>query len=259
MAQRSPAPVWINVEYLSAEAYVERSHGLPSPQRNGLNKWFFYPGFNARTGGLLREPGLDAQRRAFDRIAWLAGQGLQQRPGERVVSLFCYDNPRLNELLDELAHKPTLLLATPGYAQAQLRRQPARPGLRVHELAYTDQAGFDRMLWASELNFVRGEDSLVRALWAGAPLVWQIYPQDDQAHAVKLQAMLECLDAAAEMAPRIAAVWWAWNQLGTGPWPGLPDLGAWAQQAHAWRARLLAQDDLVTQLLGFAASRGQTG
>jgi uncharacterized repeat protein (TIGR03837 family) len=193
----------------------------------------------------------------FDRIAWLAGQGLLLRPGERVVSLFCYDNPRLGELLDELARKPTLLLATPGYAQAQLRLQGAREGLRVHELAFTDQAGFDRMLWASELNFVRGEDSLVRALWAGVPFVWQIYPQHDQAHAGKLQAMLECLDAPVELAHRLAALWWAWNQLGSAPWPGLPDLQAWALQAQAWRARLLAQDDLVTQLLGFAANRMQ--
>ena len=49
MAQRTPAPCWINLEYLSAEAYVERSHGLPSPQlagpAAGLRKWFFYPGF----------------------------------------------------------------------------------------------------------------------------------------------------------------------------------------------------------------------
>jgi uncharacterized repeat protein (TIGR03837 family) len=259
MAQRSPAPVWINLEYLSAEPYVERSHGLPSPQRNGLTKWFFYPGFTARTGGLLREPGLDAQRLAFDRSAWLAAQGVSLRAGERVVSLFCYDNPRIPALLDELAQSPTLLLATPGYAQAQLRAQPARAGLRVHELPYTDQGGFDRMLWASELNFVRGEDSLVRALWAGAPFVWQIYPQDDQAHAVKLQALLEWLAAPAAWAPQLAATWWAWNQLGSSPWPALPELDAWASQARLWRTSLQAQDDLVTQLLRFAATRLQAG
>jgi len=53
MAQRRP--VWINLEYLSAEPYVERSHGLPSPRPEGM-KWFFYPGFTPATGGLLREP-----------------------------------------------------------------------------------------------------------------------------------------------------------------------------------------------------------
>ncbi|HSM21456.1 MAG TPA: elongation factor P maturation arginine rhamnosyltransferase EarP, partial [Rubrivivax sp.] len=93
MVRRRAAPVWINLEYLSAEAFVERSHGLPSPQRNGLVKWFYFPGFTARTGGLLREPGLMEVRCAVDGSAWLAGRGIHVQPGERVASLFCYDNP----------------------------------------------------------------------------------------------------------------------------------------------------------------------
>jgi len=50
-------PVWINLEYLSAEAYVERCHGLASPVMSGpgkgQTKWFFYPGFTDKTGGLI--------------------------------------------------------------------------------------------------------------------------------------------------------------------------------------------------------------
>ena len=38
---------WINLEYLSAEPYAQRSHGLPSPVVSGpgagLTKHFFYP------------------------------------------------------------------------------------------------------------------------------------------------------------------------------------------------------------------------
>jgi uncharacterized repeat protein (TIGR03837 family) len=66
MATRAPAPAWINLEYLSAEEYVERSHRLPSPQLagpgRGLTKHFFYPGFTEATGGLIREPDLAARR-----------------------------------------------------------------------------------------------------------------------------------------------------------------------------------------------------
>jgi uncharacterized repeat protein (TIGR03837 family) len=253
MQARRPAPVWINLEYLSAESYVERCHGLPSPQRNGLMKWFFYPGFTARTGGLIREPGLTASRRAFDRHAWLAGLGLQLQPGERVVSLFCYENPRLPDLLDDLARLPTLLLATPGQAQEQLARQAARPGLRIHALPWLDQPGYDHLLWSCDLNFVRGEDSLVRALWAGAPLVWQIYPQHDGAHAAKLQALLDWMQAS----PAQAAVWAAWNGLCPGPWPGLAEAAAWADQARNWGVRLQQRADLVTELLGFVESRAE--
>lgn len=270
-ASRSQPPVWINLEYLSAESYVERSHGLPSPQASGLTKWFFYPGFNERTGGLLREPALMAQRNAFDRHAWLAQQGLRLRPGERVVSLFCYDNPRLPALLDTLATEPTLLLLTPGFAQSQVRAlMPAtrqRGTLRTHALPWLSQAGYDRVLWASDLNFVRGEDSLVRALWAGAPCVWQIYPQADGAHAAKLQAMLEAMQAS----PAMAALWSAWNSLSDAQGlelPGLtqltepPDLRPtslngmpWALAAREFRQRLLGQRDLATQLCAFVAGK----
>jgi uncharacterized repeat protein (TIGR03837 family) len=249
MAQRKPAPVWLNVEYLSAESYVERSHQLPSPQRNGLTKWFFYPGFTPRTGGLLREPGLMARQASFDRAAWLAAQGLHLRAGERVVSLFCYENARIPELLDDLAREPTLLLLTPGFAQAQVAQGQGL--LRTHALPWLDQPGYDHLLWSCDLNFVRGEDSLVRALWAGAPCVWQIYPQHDGVHAAKLQAWLDWAGVPTE----VAATWQAWNGLRIGPWPALPKLQPWHEQALALRARLLAQGDLATQLQAFVTAK----
>jgi uncharacterized repeat protein (TIGR03837 family) len=255
MAACPRPPVWINLEYLSAESYVERSHGLPSPQACGITKWFFYPGFTERTGGLLREPSLMAQRDTFDRHAWLAQQGLHLRPGERVVSLFCYENPQIQVLLDALGTEPTLVLLTPGFAQQQVHAlpslQPRRDALRTHDLAWLSQPGYDRLLWASDLNFVRGEDSLARALWAGAPCVWQIYPQDDGAHAVKLQAMLETMRAS----PAVAALWWAWNGLAGTALPALPASTPWAQASREFRQRLLGQSDLATQLRAFVTGK----
>ena len=253
MARRPAAPVWLNLEYLSGEAYVERSHGLPSPQPNGLRKWFFYPGFTPRTGGLLRERDLDQRQRAFDREAWLQAQGLTRQAGERVVTLFCYDNPALPALLHSLAGQPTLLLLTPGAAQTQVTRAPT--GVRVARLPWLTQTGFDELLWASDLNFVRGEDSLVRALWAGLPFVWQAYPQHDGAHAAKLQALAEQL----HLLPEVARLWQAWNGL-HGPWPGLPPLQpAWQAQAQAAARRLREQPDLASQLLAFVGARQAAG
>ena len=250
MARRAAPPVWINLEYLSAETYVERSHGLPSPQRNGLTKWFYFPGFTARTGGLLREPDLAARRAAFDRDAWLHARGLARRPGERVVALFCYDNPTVPALLQDLAQAPTLLLLTPGAARRQVTRTPAT--VRAHALPWLSQPDFDALLWSSDINFVRGEDSLVRAIWAGAPFVWQAYPQDDGAHAGKVQALLERMQAGATL----ASAWSAWNGLG-GAWPGVRALDA--ASFAPLRASLLAQDGLVTQLLSFVASHSRQG
>jgi uncharacterized repeat protein (TIGR03837 family) len=249
MAAQQPSPVWLNLEYLSAEDYVERSHGLPSPQRNGLTKWFFFPGFTGRTGGLLREPGLAARRAAFDRDAWLAAQGAPRRHGERVVVLFCYLNPAIAALLQALAHEPTLLLLTPGPAQQQVQAAP--PGVRLHRLPWLSQTDFDHLLWAGDLNFVRGEDSLVRALWAGAPFVWQIYPQQDLAHHAKLEALLRRMDAG----PEVAALWRAWNGIDGGMVSALPALAPWRQSLQAWRQGVLAQPDLASQLLAFAHDR----
>lgn len=269
MALRQPAPVWINLEYLSAEPYVERSHRLRSPQFSGpaagLDKWFFYPGFTARTGGLLREPGLMAEQTAFDREAWLAGLGLQRMAGERVVTLFCYDNPALPALLDELSAQPCLLLVTSGAAARQVQAllgPDLRQGrLRAHLLPLLSQPEFDRLLWASDLNLVRGEDSLVRAQWAGKPFIWQVYPQHDEAHAAKLEAFLDLYLAAAPdaLAACTRALWRAWNGLQAAP---AQALGAWRlleqgqETATQWREQLLIHADLSRQLQSFVANPG---
>lgn len=256
-AMRDLPPLWINLEYLSAEDYVERSHRLPSPQMSGpgagLTKWFFYPGFTPRTGGLLREPGLMAARQAFDRDAWFAAQGIARRDGERVVTLFCYDGAPLKPLAARLAAQPTLLLLTPGPAQrmaAQAWPEGPPAGLRLHALPWLTQDDFDRLLWSGDLNFVRGEDSFVRAQWAGVPFVWHIYPQSDGAHASKLQAFLDRLGPP----PAARQLWHAWNGLGHWPvrWPPMP---AWQQACVDWREHLLDQEDLTSQLLGFVAEK----
>jgi len=264
MAQAERAPVWINLEYLSAESYVERSHRLPSPQMGGpgagLTKWFFYPGFTPATGGLLREHDLPGRQMRFDPARWLAGHGVARRPGERIVSLFCYDNPALPGLLDELAQAPTLLLATTGLASSQVKRMLGtglqRGQLRAVVLPRLTQSDYDHLLWASDLNFVRGEDSFVRAQWAAKPFVWHIYPQDDGAHAAKLSAFENLFLRGAEpaLADAVRRVHAAWNGLAPGPL-ALPPLPAWEEQCESWRDGLLAQPDLVGQLFDFAVER----
>lgn len=251
MAAREVPPVWINLEHLSAEPYVERSHGLPSPQMHGpgrgLTKWFFYPGFTPRTGGLIREPGLIETQAGFDRRAWLAAQGIEWRDGERVISVFAYPGAPLPALLEALAGQPVLLLLTPGTAQ------PALPvTARSFPLPWLTQPDYDRLLWSCDLNLVRGEDSLVRAMWAGQPFIWQIYPQHDGAHAAKLQAFADAFGA--HQAPGLGALWRRWNSLESGAL-ALPDAAPWRAATLAWRDTLLTQADLTHQLLGFVRSR----
>ena len=261
MAAMPAPPLWINLEYLSAETFAERSHGLASPRLagpgKGLTKWFYYPGFTAATGGLLRE----AHALDTGATGWLAAQGVQVRSSERCVSVFAYADAPLEALLDRLDDEPTLVLLAAGAAQApglalfdaERRRGPH---LRAHALPWFDQAGYDQVLRACDINFARGEDSIVRAMWAGAPFVWQIYAQADGVHAAKLDALLDRLTARADagLATHLRQLWRAWN--GLAAWPAaLPDARAWRHLSLAWRQGLADQSDLTSQLIGFAAAK----
>ena len=262
-------PVIVNVEHLSAESYVERSHGLPSPRTtaHGLpfTTWYFYPGFADNTGGLLRETGLLDRRRAFDRDAWLASIGSAARPGERKVSLFCYPDAAVAPLLEALSDRPTVVLLAPGAAseQALAAFGPSlvTGALRAVPMPRLTQADFDRMLWACDLNIVRGEDSLVRALWAGAPFVWQLYVQADGAHRAKLDAFLDRFLAGAppQLAGAVRLLFWRWNGADAAALnasvPGGELFEAWRSHCRRWRDALAARDDLVTQLIGFVGAK----
>ena len=277
---RPAPPAWVNLEYLSAEDYVERSHGLQSPVFSGpaagLRKHFFYPGFTPRTGGLLREPDLAARQAAFTeeaRLGWLRQLGVPATPACRLVSVFCYATAPLADWLDALADDAlrhegsTRILLTPGHATQMARAwqdwaaPERRKALVCHELPPLPQPEFDHLLWACHLNIVRGEDSAVRALWAGRPHIWHIYPQDDGVHADKLQAFLNLwlADMPAPLTSAVRAAWCHFNRLphGASDASALPDWRApdadWARASRSARERLWTQTDLTTQLLAFVA------
>jgi len=268
MMQDTP-PVWINLEYLSAEDYVARSHGLASPVMSGpargATKWFFFPGFTPNTGGLIREPNLSARQAAFQRTAWLNALPLDKAitANERLISLFCYEPMALAELLKQLsqAEEPTRLLVAQGRpcaavaAATQALHMPSSGTGQLHisQLPYFSQTEFDHLLWACDLNFVRGEDSLVRALWAGQPLVWHIYPQSDFAHHDKLRAF----EAALDMPLTLRQFHAVWNGLETTPLPTLSraTLEHWRHWRCQVQHRLQGQTDLTTQLLTFVAQK----
>lgn len=262
----SSMQAWINLEYLSAEPYVERCHGLPSPVMHGPmqghTKYFFYPGWTANTGGLLREPDLlirrdqwQAQTRADQFRHW----GIDWR-GETVWSLFCYEPASLPALLHTLSHAdtPQLMLVTAGRAtlavQTVLQSLSLGSALCVHYLPFMPQAQYDQLLWSCDINCVRGEDSVVRAVWAGKPWLWQIYPQDDGAHVPKLDALLERLQTPSFLSD-LHHAWNAASPLGIHSFAsGLDYLEEWRAFAHKSCMHTCQQDDLCTQLIRFVGS-----
>jgi uncharacterized repeat protein (TIGR03837 family) len=251
----------------------------PHP-RLPLVKRFFFPGFDAGGGGLLREADLLARRDAWrvrpeGRAAWLAARGIDGGPDALRVSLFAYEQPDLPALCEAWAggDREVLVLVPEsrvlGDVCRALGRERLRAGDRVQRgalvtqvLPFTDQAGYDALLWACDLNFVRGEDSFVRAQWAARPFVWQIYPQADAAHHDKLEAFLvrylQGLPVAE--ADALARFWRAWN--GCAPdraspaaaWPAFAAaLPALDLHARRWCDVQAALPDLATALDTFCS------
>lgn len=261
---RQQQSFWVNVDYLSAEPWVDGFHAQPSPQANGLVRYFFYPGFTPATGGLIREASLPAIQGP---CCW-ADLGLQPAPDKLTVSLFSYSHAPLAALVHSLQHsiQPVRLLVTEPMmsALAPVLRQP---GLKMRHavqqqacelivVPFLSQADYDRLLYLCDVNFVRGEDSWIRALWAGKPLVWLPYQQSEAAHLVKLNAFMTHYLAEAEMSLRIpvndAALAWAQGDWQDRHWESLlrvlPQL---TQHAQGFRQRQLQQVDLATNLVIF--------
>jgi uncharacterized repeat protein (TIGR03837 family) len=274
MAARTRPSLWLNLEYLSAEDWVGGCHGLPSLQPKGLHKFFFFPGFSAGTGGLLREAELLERRMRFQNDAQARQQFLQRlgvvpRANARLISLFAYENTALASWLDALAasSQNTHLLVPEGRVVGDLQRWLAvsdlalgdvqvRGNLRVQLLPFVSQDDYDRLLWSCDFNAVRGEDSFVRAQWAARPLLWQIYGQPENAHLDKLEAFLAlyCSGLSAPASAALQAQWQAWNS-GEGmqqSWQAL--LAVWpelTEHAQNWCQQQAKQADLATALAQF--------
>ncbi|MDF3036272.1 MAG: hypothetical protein K0S28_1546 [Paucimonas sp.] len=278
MTQCDPRPVWLNLEGLTAEEWVEGCHTLPSPHpRLPLTKHFFFPGFTSRTGGLLHEAGLDKERERFQSdsaavAAFLSTLGVADADMAALkVSLFCYPHAPVTALFDawQAGSESVTCLVPEGVAtdavHAFLDQAPQAGATRtcgrltICVIPFLPQQDYDKLLWACDLNFVRGEDSFVRAQWADRPFIWHIYPQDENLHHKKLKAFLgryaatgthDLADFALSwngaQSPEKVATWW----------PALRSaLPAIAQRCPEWRGAVLENGDLASNLLKFAASQ----
>lgn len=273
---------WFNLEYFSAEPWVTDCHALYSPAANGLAKQFVFPSTLPGTGGLICEPALSAARAQFLRDADERARWAQQwhiplpSPQRLNILLFGYENAALADLLNALQQNkalPVTLYIPEGRllrSVAEAINQPElmagqthhQGNLSLHVLPFLPQSQFDRLLWLCDINFVRGEDSLIRALWAGKPLIWHIYPTDDHAHWAKLDALLDSLSSG--LSPASSTAWrrlnHAWNQqtLSLDDWQqftkALPEL---KHHAESSRQRLAQQEELAGWLVKTALERLQ--
>lgn len=274
--------LWVNLEYLSAEKWVEGCHGLTSLRSDGLTSHFFFPGFTPQTGGLLRERRLLNEREAWFKdpgqqyrfiqnlgvqetalAAWRPTAGRTERTEQqgRLISLFCYPHAPLAPLLEVLSkdHQASVLLIPEGIVPEL--RSSLRGSLHIARIPFVSQEHFDKILWCADLNFVRGEDSIMRALWAGKPFVWHIYPQSEQTHLKKLEAWLD-LSALPEFAQRLQRQWNQDNEESTlrdtlSAALAEPEFEQWGAQCALLSQKLAIEPDLATSLDHFCRQKLQ--
>jgi uncharacterized repeat protein (TIGR03837 family) len=271
MKRRAVPPVWIDFEYLSAEDWVESCHAIPSfHPETGLQKTLFFPGFTPRTGGLIRERNIIAERSNFcadpaTQNIWRAAKGIPlKEEGVLDISLFCYPDAPLDALAEDLesGSEPVRLLIPHGVAAEKVQHWTAAKKEQVSfcSIPFLKHADYDRLLWSCDINFVRGEDSWVRAIWAGKPFIWQAYPQDKGASFLKMEAFLhlytqDLFPPAAEILAKFHAMW------NLGSHEGRPDPRLWhdlsaylpvlKDHARQWSDRQARQDDCATALIRF--------
>lgn len=257
----TPPKLTLNLDYLSAEDWVESCHkvwglhpALP------IRKLWYFPGFTDRTGGVMREPDYEDRRLAFDREAFLLSLGFEH-PERPLLYFFLYPVNDTDAWAKALSLLPPVnVLLAPGEGTENLARELSRlpHGHDVRFAPFVAQTEFDRFLWAADGVVIRGEDSFVRAQLAGVPLFWATYPTEDKAHEIKFEAWAGRVndllqnDSVAEA----LAVNRAWLEGKAGPqaladWVrSLPTLRpAWAP----WQASLMNRTELVDGILAVYA------
>ncbi|MFZ6849982.1 elongation factor P maturation arginine rhamnosyltransferase EarP [Undibacterium sp. RuRC25W] len=277
MAQRDTRPLWFNFEGLSAEEWVEGCHTLPSPHPSySLTKYFFFPGFTNKTGGLMVERDLRHQRQQFLQdpaqvATFLSGLGVTNTEQDNLkISLFCYPHAPLTSLFTTWKTGNTAItcLVPEGVAReaveqflgqtATLGAHATHGALTLRVIPFLPQPDYDRLLWACDLNFVRGEDSFVRAQWANKPFIWHIYPQDENLHHIKLKAFLLRYTAKTAHLSRLALIWNdaesannEWDEISRTLLDELPEI---TQMCTEWEQEMLKNGNFSTNLLKFAAT-----
>lgn len=266
IALTKPAPLWINVEYLSAEAWVKDWHTLPSPHpRLPVTKYYFYPGFMKGTGGVLFEKDYLYKETEFTIHRKELLDSIGANPdSEFNLFLFCYPGPWLELLAQALRkdQRSVQILAAPGKAREDLKKhlQGNEQFLHFVDLPYVDQKEFDQWLWISDSLIVRGEESFVRAQLSAKPFIWNIYPIQTGEHLEKLSAFADCRTPyLGELSELWKAVNIAWN---TGDSAFIALWPQWrnsqqelAKSALLWRKHLFSLNSLTNNICNFAKNK----
>ncbi|WP_036303579.1 elongation factor P maturation arginine rhamnosyltransferase EarP [Methylotenera sp. L2L1] len=277
LALMHPDTIWINLEYLSAETWVDDFHAKSS-KRGQLTRHFFFPGFTTNTGGLLREHEIvktkqESVNNQAHQQDFLKSLDLPANDDLK-ISLFCYPHAPIASLLTAMAASnqrvscyvpaSSILPSVANFFGQNAEQgllhiggQLTHHNLTVHVVPFLSQDDYDKLLSHCDINFVRGEDSWIRAIWAGKPFIWQPYLQTEQTHIKKLHAFLnlyfsECESTDIEAAFALHDAWQS-EQVSSAIWQGyLNKLTALSTYSLQQSATYSQQTDLATKLVIFS-------
>ena len=280
---RQCRPLWLNWEYLTAEDWAVGLHAMSSLQPNGLEKYFWFMGIDADSGGLLREPDYLAEREKFRQQpqlqqAFRQEYGLPLQHTGQLWLVFAYTSGQWAQWMAmwQEANTPVTLWLAGGQVIESLRaakliapEELQQEGdicelgnVTLVRIPFVPQAAFDRLLWLADAAIVRGEDSFVRALWAGLPFFWHIYRQDDDVHLQKLHSFWfkAMQDWSAELRQAFTVLSDDLNGAGAvsslkreQAWQYLcAHWQSWVKLAAAWSEMLHGQDNALEKLARFS-------
>ena len=251
---------WINLEYLSAESWVANFHGRSS-NNTKPTRHFYFPGFTEATGGLIREADI------FQSNQLIASK--QLKTNALKVSLFCYPHANIHSLLTAMADSNQQIdcyvpasSILPKIAEffhvdsIETGSIHSKKNLNVNIVPFLSQSDYDQLLASCDINFVRGEDSWIRAIWAAKPFIWQPYLQTENTHITKLNAFVDLFYADCEVHTKAtiykAHLAWVTDQITTSTWQSYLDALHITKPFIIDKSNQLArQTDLASKLVIF--------
>ena len=187
----------INLEYFSSENWVDDFHLQESFLGGNLKKYFFIPGLSEKSGGIILDKEfLDRKNKVQENREYYLKQFNINENYDLIISVFSYEKNFDNFLktLQKLDKKVLLLLLSEKTQKNFIKyfdNNDYYDKIKAVKLPFFTYDKYEELLALCDVNLVRGEDSFVRALLLGKPFLWHIYPQDENAHIIKLESFLE--------------------------------------------------------------------
>lgn len=187
----------INLEYFSAEKWVDDFHLQESFLGGNLKKYFFIPGLSEKSGGILLDNEFLQRKKKVEanKEYYLEKFGIKEKY-DLIGSVFSYKK-NFDSLIEELKKldKKIILLILSEKTQKNFIKYFDNGNnydkIEFVKLPFFTYDKYEELLALCDFNLVRGEDSFVRALLLGKPFLWHIYPQDENTHIKKLESFLE--------------------------------------------------------------------